>query len=144
MIGCILKSIGFYLVLLIVGTNLIGLFIRSLVYVFPLIDESIIKENSFLKKERKRIIFSNTFITIFSFILIGVCLFILFYFWNFGLALAFLIIISCRVPDLVLEIRTGKKISKGNHPNKIIVVISTFFLWGSMFLVWYSLCLWTK
>ncbi|MEO7311099.1 MAG: hypothetical protein ABIX01_11925 [Chitinophagaceae bacterium] len=110
----ILKAVGAYFVLLFVGTNLIGLIVRS-----------------FLTKG------GGITGIIFSLIAAGY-LYCLYHFFNIGVATAGLVHMITRIPDLLFEIRTGEKVSNTNKPKGPLYITTSILSWLTLPLLWYS------
>jgi len=106
---CILKAIVAWVLMLVVGTNLIGFFMRGVFWSPPHVDAPTERLQKLLIREFSRMSFANVTITLGSLVAIGAYLFVLNYFWNYGLALAGGMVMLSRIPDLILEIQTGKK-----------------------------------
>jgi hypothetical protein len=130
---CILKSIVGYFILMLIGTNLWGIVVRGLRPTF----KRITKENL---ESIENINNGGSIITI-LFSIIGVEYFLLLYqYWNIGIMVAGLLLMFARLPDLIIEIRTGKKINSNNMPKRPLNVLLNIFSWLALPLIWYSLC----
>jgi hypothetical protein len=139
---CILKSIVAWVIMLLVGTNLIGLVVRGLCWSSPSIDAPTDRVQKVLKRESSRMSTTNAAMTIGSAIVTLVYFFALFHFWNSGLALAGAIIMASRLPDLIWEIRAGRKPAHKDRPKGPVYFLASTFLWAALILIWYSLCKW--
>jgi hypothetical protein len=142
---CVLKTIVAWLILMFLGTNLIGFIVRGLVWAPPSIDSEtpqVVRE--LLVRESKRMSVANLFITLLSVLLASAYLFGLFYFWNVLLAIAGGIAMVSRMPDLMWEIRTGEKVRRGTAPKGPLYLVATIADWASLPLIWYALCHWTR
>jgi hypothetical protein len=139
---CILKAITAWVIMLLVGTNLIGLIVRGLFWSPPSVDAPTDRVQEVLARESSRMSLTNGVMTFGSMILAAGYLFALFHFWNLGLALAGIAIMASRLPDLSWEIRTGRKPAHKDRPRGPIYFLASTFLWASLVLVWYSLCQW--
>jgi len=141
MLICILKSIVAYVVLMLVGTNLIGFIVRGLVWSTSPIDiEPDSPAYDVVAHEAKRITTANAALTIISIVITAAYLFLLFYFWNALLAIAAGLVMVARIPDLLWEIRTGRRAVRGSRPEGGIYLVGTILPWPTLVLVWYALC----
>lgn len=109
MIIIIFKTIIAYFILLFVGTNLLGIFVRGLLVSGKM--DSI--ENPELQKMFKRDVRANHFVTL------------------SGLVLAAAMLMFSGIPDLIFEIRTGEKINLKNISKKPIDYATTLNLLAS-------------
>lgn len=139
---CILKTIAAWVILLLVGTNLTGLVVRGLFYSPPPVDAPPDRVQDLLRRESSRMSFTNWIMTFGGVLITAAYLFALFHFWNRGLALAGAIIMASRIPDLIWEIRTGRKPTRKDRPKGPVYFLASTILWASLGLVWYSLCKW--
>ena len=128
---CILKAITAGVIMLIVGSNLIGLIVRGLFWSPPTVDapnDDPVQE--LLARESSRLSLANRAMTFASVILAAAYLFALFHFWNLGLALAGVLIMTARLPDLIREIRTGRKPARKDLPRGPVYLLASTFLWA--------------
>ncbi|MFA6586303.1 MAG: hypothetical protein WCS86_04080 [Candidatus Paceibacterota bacterium] len=126
-----------WLVLVLLGTNLIGMLVRGLVLIAD-VEDQLSKQNDTFKKiaseiynpkiERK--------VNIIALLLILAFLGILFYFWNIGVVIVALIIMIVRIPDLLWEIKYGRYSHK-NQP--AIYMLTLLILFATLPLLWYVL-----
>lgn len=119
---CIIVSIVVYIILMLIGTNLLGMIVRG------------INKPSYLRETMDYILS-----IIFLIISIGY-LYALYYFWNFGLLAAGLILILVRLPDLLYEMKTGEKMNQSNMAKGPVAIWLNILAWLVLPLVWYSLC----
>jgi hypothetical protein len=139
---CILKAIALWFIMLIVGTTLIGLIVRGLLWSTPSIDRTTDRVREILDRESSRMRFTNAAMTLSGILIAAACLFGLFHFWNAGLALAGVIIMASRIPDLIWEVRNGRKPTQKERPKGTVYFLASTLLWATLVLVWYSLCEW--
>lgn len=141
----LLSSIGVsivgYLVLLYISVNLTGMVVRGL-FVQDTDFEDFIKNGKprpYTKSgistggridRRMTILFSV--ITILFF-------YLLYRFLNIWAAISALMIIVSRVPDLIWEIKKGKKVTIGNRPKGGIYLVTDILILASPFLFWWSI-----
>ena len=126
-----------WLALMVVGTNLIGMLVRGLVLVSD-VESQLSKEDSVFKKiagevydpkaERK--------INFIALVLIIIYLIALFYFWNIGVVVAALMLMSARVPDLLWEIKHGRQ-SIRRMPARYMLTLLIMFT--ALPVLWYAL-----
>ncbi len=138
---CMLKTVVAWVILMLVGSNLTGFIVRGLLWAPPPIDappDSPVHD--VLSGASKRMSVGNAVITFISFVLAVAYLFALSYFWNPLLAVAGGLLIASRLPDLLWEIRTGKKVGRGSRPKGAIYIFATIILWAALPLIWYALC----
>lgn len=131
---CILKAIGGYIILMLISTNLLGLIVRGFVY-SPKSENDKYNFESILYPKRTKIATS-----IFFCLVAGGYFYGLYYYWNIGVVAAAAILMIARIPDLLFEIKTGKKITFKAIPKNAIDVICTLLFWLALPLLWYSLC----
>lgn len=137
---CILKVVVVGLILMLVGTNLIGFIVRGFFWTPPPVDSPTEGVHELFARESKRMSIANGTITFFSIVLTAAYLFTLFYFWNVLLALAGGLVMASRIPDLIWEIRTGSKVTRRSGPKGLLYIFATIIQWGSFPLIWYALC----
>lgn len=133
---CIGKSILGYLILIFIGTNLLGLIVRGIRS--PRSRDGDITQVSSTNEISNR---SNWAISIFFSAIAILYFYSLYHFWNTGIALAGVILMFTRLPDLLYELRTGEKINRKNIPKQPIDILCTILLWAALPLAFYSLCL---
>jgi len=131
----IIKAIIGWLVFMFVGTNIIGFIVRSLAQ--PSSNEYINDQYIDIKISPQNR--TNLFIAI-LFIIIAIAYFyLLYHFWNTGVTVSAAMVMFSRIPDLLHELKTGKKITFTSMPKKPIDYLMTFILWAALPLLWYSL-----
>jgi hypothetical protein len=134
MIICIFKSLVGYFILMLIGTNLLGLVVRGL---FPSYNRDSLGNLRLVDNTHTR---SSILVTFFSGIICLIYIYGLYYYWNIGISLAGVLILVSRLPDLLYEMRTGELISLKNMRKRPIDIVCSFLLWGTLPLIWYSLC----
>ena len=132
----ILKAILGWVILMLVGTNVLGIVVRSLT-------QSVQKRKNSepflidLANDNRR---GLNIMRIISFIICIGYFLILYYFWNIGVVIAAVLMMLARLPDLLNEIETGIKLKFGTIPPKTPWDWYFFILfWGSLPVLWYSL-----
>ncbi len=119
---CILKAIGGWILIEILSTNLIGFLVRG--FRAPVRGSA-----------------ANPFINLIAAVTICAYLFALYHYWNIVLALAGAIAMVSRLPGLVWEIRTGRKLTRHDKPNGFIHLIDVPLILLNLPLTWYALCI---
>jgi hypothetical protein len=92
------------------------------------------------RHETRRAGIGNVAITFLSILAAAAYLFALFHFWNGWLALAAAVLMATRLPDLLNEIRSGKRYTRRDAPKGPLSTAATFVMWAMWPLTWYSLC----
>ncbi len=117
------------------STNLLGLIVRGFFPNVHQIEDSLTPE---VRKAYLKHIRVNNILTI-LFVFIAIVYFVLLYkFFNIGVVLVSALIMLCRLPSLIREIKIGGEISL-NAFQKILDNISTLILWLTLPLLWFSL-----
>lgn len=136
---CILKALLTWAVLVLLGTNLVGLVVRGFVWSAPEIDMPSARVRDLVAGESRRMSAANFTMTLFGILATGAYLFALDRFFGFGLLTAGVIVMASRMPDLLWEVRTGGRVTRQNAPQGILHVVATLLLWSALPLTWYSL-----
>lgn len=131
---CIFKSTIGYIILLFVSTNLIGLFVRGLVPSYYLDENKTIQPVEDITSTRSRMLTAAALLFCIMY------LYSLYHFWNVSLSAAGLMIMLARIPDLLYEIRTGRKVNYKYMNKKPIDHLTTILIWAALPLIWFSLC----
>ncbi len=134
----ILISIVFYFVLMWLSVNLLGFLVRGF-FVDPKLEKLKLEGHEFIKQEIEKNQRTNKWINIIAFLLIIGYLYATFHFWNIGITVIALILIITRLPDLLWEIKTGKKITLYTMPKNALGYITTFFDWLALPTLYYFL-----
>jgi len=134
----ILLSIVFYFVLLYLSVNLLGFLVRGL-FVNPELDRLKSEGSDFIKGEVEKSQRADKWINIIALILLIAYLYLLFHIWNIGVMLVAIILMAGRLPDLIWEIKHGRKIDKKTMPKNALSLITTFLIVVALPLLYYSL-----
>lgn len=138
-VAILLGIVGWF-VLMLISTNLIGMFVRGF---FPDGTEALRKDlHPALHKELDKNKRANIAVTVLSFVFIAVFLYLLFAFVNIWAVVAALLLMLGRIPDLVWEIKHGRKVTKTNKPEGVLYALTGLMDWVAMpVLIWsiYSL-----
>jgi hypothetical protein len=131
---CIVKTVLGDLLMMLIGANLLGIIVRGIIPAYKMDDlgnRTLIEDITSTKS-----IVMTVIITLLSILYY----YSLYHFWNSGVVLAAAMVMFTRLPDLLFEIRTGKKVNSKNMPNKGVNIICTVISWTSLPVLWYSLC----
>ena len=131
-------ALGAWLILMLVTTNLIGFSIRGL---FTNPDMARLAGGSndtakMLAQQHLRMEKKTSFIAL---ILTAAFLLALYYFWNLGVVIAALMLMLARLPDLLFEMKLGRKMQKGDMQRAPFHLMSTVLSWGSLPVLWFAL-----
>ncbi len=126
-----------WLVFMFIGTNLIGLVVRGVVG--EGVPSSTEYREPILRKEAAKLERMNLWLTLISALVIVAYIYTLFRAWNAGVAAAALMLMIARIPDLLYEIKTGKKVGPKNMPKGVISILSTLLMLGALPLIWFSI-----
>ena len=131
---CLLKTIIGYFILLFVGTNLLGLIVRGILptYVKDMDGDLSVLTNI---SSGKNLVMTIAFLSITI-----VYFFLLYYYWNYGILTAGLILMLTRLPDLLFEMKTGEKINSSIMPKRPIDIFFSIMGWLMLPLIYFSLC----
>ena len=137
---CFAKAFGAWVVLVFVGMNLIGFLVRGLVWVTPSVDGPTDRVREILESEAKRLSMANITMTLISAVVIVAYLWALNHYWNIALALTAVLTMLARLPDLLWEIRYGKKVSREDMPKSAMYYVALAIMLLCLPLTWYALC----
>lgn len=133
----LVKAIIAWLVLIVISTNLVGLVVRGLVG--EGIPSSTNYKEPILRKEAERLERTNFWLTLVPAVIAVAYIYVLFRVWNIGVAVAALMLMVARTPDLLYEIKTGKKVGRKNMPQGVIGILSALLILRALPLLWFSL-----
>ena len=105
-------TIVFYLVLLWLSVNLLGLLVRGLFTNPELNKLKAETKHDFIKEEIKKSERADRWINLIAFLSIIGYLYAAFHFWNIGVTVVAIILMLVRLPDLLWEIRTGQELNR--------------------------------
>ena len=123
---------------MLLSTNLLGLFVRGL-FSNPELDKLKQEGHEFIKHEIEKSQRADKWINIIAFILIFVFFYALFHFWNIGVVVAAVIIMIGRLPDLIWEIKHGRKTDPKLMEKNALYYISAFLPWVALPVLYFSL-----
>jgi len=128
----------FYALLMFLSTNLLGLFVRGF-FISPELEKLKKDSHEFIKQEIEKYEHARNWVNFITLILIIVYLYLLFYFWNIGVMTVGILLMIARFPDLLWEIRTGRKITLDSIPRNKLNFIITSIYWIGFPLLYYFL-----
>jgi hypothetical protein len=135
---CVLKAVIGWVVLMLVGTNLIGMVVRGLMNPAARLQPDL---DPFVQGEVARYRRANTVVTGIFTLLTLAYLYALLRFFNVAVALAAFMLITGRIPDLLFEIRTGQPVNNMRiMPKTPIHVLATVMDWAALPVLWWGLC----
>ncbi len=132
-LGLIIKTFVTYFVIMFLSTNLLGLFVRG---ILPSVQKDL--DGNLIETDRTSA--RSIIITISSLIISLIYIYILYKYLNFGIAIAGIIIMISRLPDLLLEMKTGDKKAYKDLIKKPIGILTSALDWGAVPLIYYSFC----
>jgi len=137
----IIISIAFYFILMLLSVNLLGFLVRGL-FTNPELGKLKSEGHEFIKQEIEKSQRANKWINIIAFLLIVGYLYATFHFWNIGVTAVAIVLMIGRLPDLLWEIKTGKKITIGvarSMSKNALYFITTFLDWVALPALYYFL-----
>ena len=138
----ILISIVFYFVLMWLSVNLLGLLVRGF-FTNPELDKIEAEtKHDFIKEEIEKSKRADKWLNLVAFLGIIGYLYATFHFWNIGVTSIALILMFVRLPDLLWEIKTGKKVTRSvaqEMPKNVLYFITTFLTFAALPALYYFL-----
>ncbi len=139
----VLLSFTFYLVLMWLSVNLLGLLVRGL-FTNPGLDKLKAEtKHDFIKEEIKKSEHADKWLNVVAFLLIIGYLYAIFYFWNMGVTAVALVLMLVRLPDLLWEIKTGQQLNRVasalSMPKNALYYITTFLTFVALPALYYFL-----
>lgn len=138
MLVLLFKTILAFLVLSIAGATLIGMIIRSFALTFFASVDNATNESVIDKMIRQNKISSGISLVISIALTIG-SLILLNNKFSFYLVIAAIILMICRIPDVIHELKTGEKFSLKKMPRSAFQIILSIIPWLTIPLIWYGL-----
>ena len=136
---CLIEAAVWWVGLMLIGTNLVGMVVRGLVLA-PGMAELEAGLHPALRGEVAKDKRANAGITVFFVLLTVLYLYLLLRFWNFGVLAAAALLMLSRLPDLLWEIRTGQKVTLRAAPKGAMTILATVMMLASFPLLWLALC----
>jgi hypothetical protein len=131
-------TLGAWLILLVVSTNLIGLLVRGF-FTNQEMDTLAAEGHDFIKGHVEEYYSAQRKMNVFALVLIMAFVIALYYFWNIGVVVAALIMIASRIPDLIWELKHGRKLRMRDMSRPSLHVLSMILSWASLPVLWYAL-----
>lgn len=123
-----------------VSVNLLGLLVKGL-FTNPELEK--LKENKntheFIKHEIAKSQRADKWLNIMALILIVVFFYLLFHFWNIGVVAVAILIMAGRLPDLIWDIKHGRKTEPRLMKKNALYYISTILPWIGLPILYFSL-----
>lgn len=123
---CIIKAIVGWVVLMLIGTNLLGF---TGFIIFPPSAQA----PTWLRRMGTALGYASVPLGIVYF-------YILLRYWGLGVLVAAIMLMGARLPDLLWEIRAGKRITRQEGPRGAVAVLSTLLMWAALPVLWLALC----
>ncbi len=136
----ILLTIIGYFALLYLSVNLLGFLVRGL-FTNPELDSLKKEGQDFIKREIEKLERADKWINVLALILLIGYFFALVRFWNWGVAAVALILMLSRLPDLLWEIKYGRKIEPKLLKKDFFYFSTLILMIGALPLLYYSLYL---
>jgi len=140
MVVHILITVAFYFILMYLSVNLLGLLVRGF-FSNPELERLKREGHEFIKNEIEKSQRADKWLNIIALILIIAYLYALFHFWNIGVMISAIIIMAGRLPDLLWEIRHGKRTDPKLMKKDALFYITSFLPWVALPVLYYSLYL---
>jgi len=138
MIIQILQTVGFFLIIMFLSANLLGLLVRGL-FSNPELEKLEQEGSDFIRDEVKKSRRADKMLNITALILIILYFYALFHFWNLGVLAVALIIMAGRLPDLLWEIKNGRKVNPNLMKKDLMYYVTSFLPWVGLPLLYFSL-----
>ena len=135
----VLALIGWF-ILMFLTTNLLGLFVRGL-FTDSEIDKLGREGPDFLKEEVKKGKRADMVLNVIALVSIVGFFYLLFHFLNMYALLAALMLLAGRLPDLIWEIKHGKKIDVSTMTKNATFYLTSLLDWVSFPVFWYAVYL---
>ncbi len=141
----LLSSIGLsiigYLPFMYITTNLTGMVVRGFFCQDTDFEDFLIKgkPRPFTKMRISMGDRGDKFTTILFSIITILFLYLLCHYLNIWATVAALLLIFSRTPDLIWEIRNGKKVSANERPKGGLYLITDITIWAALPVLWWSL-----
>lgn len=134
----IITTVGLFLVLMYLSVNLLGFLVRGL-FTNPELEKLKREGHDFIKQEIERSQSIDKKINYIALVLIAGYFYGLLRIWNIGVVLAALVIMAGRLPDLIWEIKHGKRLNTNEMDKNATYYITAFLPWLALPILYYSL-----
>lgn len=138
MIVNIIITVVFYFILMYVSVNLLGFLVRGL-FTNPELERLKHEGHEFIKNEVKKSQRADKWINIIALVAIIVYFYALFHFWNIGVVVVAIVIMAGRLPDLIWDIRHGRKTDPKLMQKNFLYYVSAFLPWIGLPILYFSL-----
>lgn len=138
MIIHILISVVFYFILMYISVNLLGFLVRGL-FTNPELERLKHEGQEFIKHEVEKSQRADKWINIIALVAIIAYFYALLHFWNIGVVVVAIMLMSSRLSDLLWEIKHGKKTDTKSMPKNASYYITTLLTWGALPALYYYL-----
>ena len=138
MIIHIIISLGFYLVLMLLSVNLLGLLVRGL-FTDPELERLKKEGHEFIKQEVEKSQHADKWVNVIALILILIYFYLLFFIWNSGVVAAAIVIMIGRLPDLLWEIKHGRRLDPNIMKKTAMYYLTSFLPWLAIPILYFSL-----
>jgi len=129
----LVKTAVGYVVLMLVGINILGVVVRGLLPTPEMRElQARMADSPFMQEAVARDKRLNVGLTLFFAALGLAYLYALFRFWNIGVVAAAVMLMLGRLPDLLWEIRTGRKVTLYDAPKGLRSLLATLLSWGAL------------
>ena len=138
MLAQIAISVIFFFILMYLSVNILGFLVRGL-FSNPELERLKQEGHEFIKNEIKKSEQTNNLINIIAVILFIAYLYTLFHFWNIGVMIAALVIMAGRLPNLLWDIKHGRKTDPKLMKKDFLFYLSSILPWVAFPVLYYSL-----
>jgi len=139
LISGVVGLIGWF-ILMYLSTNLLGLFVRGL-FTDPELDKLEQEGSDFIKGEIGKSKRADVWLNIVALVLIAGFFYLLFHFLNIYAAAAAAMLMAGRLPDLIWELKNGKKINVSTMPKDLTYWLTCLLDWVSLPVLCYAVYL---
>lgn len=138
MLLCLVKVVLGGFILMYLGINLVGMVVRG--FVTPVDLRDVQTDALWLVDEAKKAERADRMVTLASVVVTVLYLYALVHFWNVWVAVAGIMFMVSRFPDLLWELRTGRKVGKDNMPPYPLSRLTLLLDLGAFPLLWFAIC----
>lgn len=136
MIIHILITVVFYFILMYLSVNILGFLVRGF-FSNPELNQFKKEGNDFIKHEIEKFQRADKWVNITALIILIAYLYALFHFWNIGVMAVALTIMAVRYPELLWEIKHGRKSTKEERSTNFFTSIVGIVIWGMIPVLYY-------
>jgi len=128
-------AVGWF-VLMWLSTNIIGMVVRGFFEQTPKAPDD---DHPFIKNEYKKLGRSRVFVELISWALLLGFLLLVYWYLHIFVFLAAIMLMFSRIPDLIWEIKHGKKITRTDAPKGGIYTVGTLLDFASVPALWWGI-----